>query len=161
MGRTIEKVKIQNYTDIVDAKKGLIAESEIRTVEVEGIADTGATYLCLPPSVIEQLGLLYSHSRRVKTVDGIVERRFFGGADITIQGRNEQMSVMENDYQTPALIGFLVWTTLDFVVDAVSQTLMPNPEHDGKWMADCLSPFTEVAMDSILEPKTLTNERRF
>ena len=161
MGRTIEKVKIQNYGDILEAKKGLIAESEIRTVEVEGIADTGATYLCLPPSVIEQLGLLYSHSRNVKTANGIVERRTFKGADITIQGRNEQMSVMENDYQTPVLIGFLVWTTLDFVVDAVSQTLIPNPEHNGEWVVDCLSPFTEFPIDSLLERKTLTNERRF
>ena len=136
MGRTIEKVEIQNYTDIVDAKKGLIAESEIRTVEVEGIADTGATYLCLPPSVIEQLGLLYSHSRNVKTANGIVERRTFLGAYITIKDRYELMSVMENDHQTPPLIGYLVLEALDFVVDPKSQALIPNPASEGKWMAD-------------------------
>mgnify|MGYP001595929358 CR=1 FL=1 len=136
MGSTIEKVEIQNYTDIVDAKKGLIAESEIRTVEVEGIADTGATYLCLPPSVIEQLGLLYSHSRNVKTANGIVERRTFLGAYITIKDRYELMSVMENDHQTPPLIGYLVLEALDFVVDPKSQALIPNPASEGKWMAD-------------------------
>ena len=136
MGRTTEKVIIQNYGDILDAKKGSIAESDIRTVEVVGIADTGATYLCLPPSVIEQLGLLYSHSRKVKTANGIVERRIFHGAHITIKDRYEQMSVMENDQQTPALIGVLVLEALDFVVDPQSQSLIPNPASEGKWMAD-------------------------
>ncbi|MBI1928470.1 retropepsin-like domain-containing protein [Candidatus Poribacteria bacterium] len=136
MGRTIEKVKIQNYGDILEAKKGLITEREIRTVEIEGIADTGATYLCLPPSVIEQLGLLYSHSRNVKTANGIVERRTFLGAYITIKDRYELMSVMENDHQTPVLIGYVVLEVLDFVVDPKSQKLIPNPASEGKWMAD-------------------------
>ena len=79
MGRTTEKVRIQNFGDILKVLEGSISESEIRTVEVEAIADTGATYLCLPPSVIEEIGLIYSYSRSVKTANGIVERRIFKG----------------------------------------------------------------------------------
>ncbi|MCZ6680890.1 MAG: aspartyl protease, partial [Candidatus Poribacteria bacterium] len=65
MGQTREKVILQNYGDILKAKEGLIAENEIRSIEVEAIVDTGATYLCLPPSVIEQLDLLYAQSTSV------------------------------------------------------------------------------------------------
>jgi len=136
MGRVVETVKIQNYIDIVKAEEGLIAESEVRTVKVEGVVDTGATYLCLPPKVIEDLGLRYSRSALVKTGNGIVERRTFLGAYITIKDRYEQMSVMENDHQTPVLIGYLVLEALDFVVDPKSQKLIPNPANEGKWMAD-------------------------
>ncbi|MCH8291876.1 retropepsin-like domain-containing protein [Candidatus Poribacteria bacterium] len=136
MGRTTEKVRIQNFGDILKVLEGSISEAEIRTVEVEAIADTGATYLCLPPSVIEEIGLIYSYSRSVKTANGIVERRIFKGADITIKGRNEQMSVMENDRQTPPLIGYVVLEVLDFVVDPKSQALIPNPANEGKWMSD-------------------------
>jgi len=63
MERTVEKVKIQSFEDILAVHKGELDESQVRTVEVEGLVDTGATYLCLPPSVINQLSLLYSHSR--------------------------------------------------------------------------------------------------
>ena len=54
----MEKVRIQNYGDIFEMSKGRIDEAQIRTAEVEAVVDTGATYLCLPPSVIRELGLL-------------------------------------------------------------------------------------------------------
>ncbi len=136
MGRTSEKVKVENYGDIFNVALGTLDEGQVRTAEVDAVVDTGATYLCLPPTVIEQLGLLYSHTRDVKTANGSVQRRVFKGADVTIQGRNEQMSVMENDEDTPPLIGYLVLEALDFVVDPKGEHLIPNPEHDGEWVAD-------------------------
>lgn len=139
MGRAIEKVKVKNYGDVFQASKGLLSEDQIRTVEVDAVVDTGATYLCLPPSVIEQLGLLYSHSGRVKTANGDVERRIFSVADITIKDRTIRMDVMENDETTPPLIGYLVLEALDFVVNPKTQGLMGNPEHDGKWVVDLYS----------------------
>ena len=137
MGRSTEKVRVQNFGDMFLVSRGALDESEIRTVEVEAVVDTGATYLCLPPPVIAELGLLYSHTRPIKTANGDAERRLFKGADVTIRGRNEQMSVMENDESTPPLIGYVVLETLDFVVSPKSGGLIPNPEHDGKWMAEC------------------------
>ena len=101
VGRIMEKVRIQNYADIFDVSRGQLEEAKVRTAEVEAVVDTGATYLCLPPPVIRELGLLYSHSRPVQTANGIVERRIFRGAEITIKGRTEEMSVMENDETTP------------------------------------------------------------
>jgi predicted aspartyl protease len=136
MGRIIEKVKVSSFEDVLEVNKGKLNEAEIRTVETEAIVDTGAAYLCLPPRMIEQLGLPYSHTRHVRTVNSIVQRRVFMGATITIQGRMEQMSVMENDQSTPPLIGYLVLEALDFVADPKSQSLMPNPEHEGKWVSD-------------------------
>jgi clan AA aspartic protease len=136
VGRTMERVRIQNYVDIFDVSRGQLEEGEVRTAEVEAVVDTGATYLCLPPSVIHELGLLHSRSRPVQTANGIVERRIFNGAEITIKGRTEQLSVMENDETTPALIGYVVLEVLDFVVDPRSQELIPNPAHEGKWMSD-------------------------
>ncbi len=136
VGRTVEKVTVQSFEDILDAAKGRIEQAQIRTVEVEAVADTGVTYLCLPPSVIERLGLSISGTRWVQTANGNVERRIFKGAEVTIQGRTEQMSVMENDESTPPLIGYVVLEVLDFVVDPKASKLIPNPAHEGKWVAD-------------------------
>lgn len=136
MGRTTEKVIVKNFGDWLKAKEGLIGEDQIRTVEVDAIVDTGATYLCLPADAIEQLGLPYSESVTVTTANGRVERRIFSGAVITIRDRTVQMQVMENDEDTPPLIGHLVLEALDFVVNPKTQGLMGNPEHDGEWIVD-------------------------
>ncbi|MFQ5641057.1 MAG: retroviral-like aspartic protease family protein [bacterium] len=138
MGKITEKVILKNYIDIAKVSEGLLQEDAIRKVEVEAVVDTGAAFLCLPPKVIENLGLIYSHSRRIITANGEVSRRIFSGATINIQGRETQMSVMENDETTPALIGYLVLEDLDLVPNTKSQKLIPNPEHDGKWITDLL-----------------------
>ena len=137
MGRVVTTVKVQSFTDVLEAGAGTLDASGIRSVEFEGIVDTGATYLCLPPSAIAQLGLPPSHTRRVRTANGDVQRRIFKGAEVTIQGRTEQMSVMESAEQTPTLVGYLVLEALDFIVDPLAQKLVPNPEHGGEWMAEC------------------------
>ena len=136
MGKTFEKVIVKNFLDVAEYKKGVIGEDEIRTIEVEAVVDTGAAFLCLPPNVIEKLGLMYSHTRGVTTANGRVERRIFHGAVIIIQDRDIEMQVMENDAYTPPLIGYLVLETMDLVINTKLQKITPNPEHDGKWIMD-------------------------
>ena len=135
----MEKVRIRNYLDIVKAAKSKIEPAAVRTATVEALVDTGATYLCLPPSVVRDLGLLPFETRKVMTANGTVERRVFAGAEITIKGRTEHVSVLESDETTPPLVGYLVFEVLDFVVDPRSQELIPNPAHDGEWILDLFS----------------------
>ena len=123
MGKTIEKVTLKNFADIVRHSEGIINEDEIRELEVEALVDTGAAFLCLPPEEIEKLGLMYSHTREVSTANGRVERRIFSGAVIIIKGRDIQMQVMENAPGTPPLIGYLILEAMDFVVDPKSQKM--------------------------------------
>ncbi|OQY30021.1 MAG: hypothetical protein B6244_01810 [Candidatus Cloacimonetes bacterium 4572_55] len=136
MGKIVEKVIVKNHVDIANAAQGIIPKDAIRSAEVEAVVDTGAAMLCLPPDVVVELGLLFSHSRNVRTANGSVKRRIFGGASITIQGRESQMAVMENDQTTPPLIGYLIMEDLDLVPNPKTQRLTPNPEHDGKWLTD-------------------------
>ncbi|MBM2814096.1 MAG: hypothetical protein HW421_858 [Ignavibacteria bacterium] len=137
MGRTSEKVIVRNFNDIANAAQGIIKESAIRSVEIDALVDTGAAYLCLPPKVINELGLHFSHSTPVKTGNGKLDLRIFYGAEITIKERTIEMQVMENiDDNVPALIGYLVLETMDWVVDPKSQGIMGNPINDGKWIVD-------------------------
>jgi len=139
MGKITERVTVKNFGDILMVSKGMLKNDEIRIIEVQAIVDTGgAAFLCLPPEIIAELGLMYSHSRRIITANGEVKRNIFAGASIIIQGRETQMSVMENDKTTPPLIGYLVLEDLDLVSDTKSQKLIPNPAHDGKWITDLL-----------------------
>ena len=117
MGRTLEKVSVRNYGDILKAGEGLIKEEEIRSIEVSAVVDTGATYLCLPPNEIAKLGLPFHKTVQIKTANGRASRRTYEGAKIELKGRSFVMEVMENDEETPALIGYLVLEAMDFVVD--------------------------------------------
>jgi len=136
MGKILETIILKNFGDILKASEGVIQTDAIRTVQVEAIVERGAAFLCLPPEIISKLGLIYSHSRKIITANGETKRRIFSVASITIQGREIRMDVMENDETTPALIGYLVLENMDLVVDTQSQRLVPNPEHDGKWITD-------------------------
>jgi clan AA aspartic protease len=136
MGKVKEKIIVRNFGDILKAKEGLIQEDKIRSFELEAIIDTGAAYLCLPPDIIEKLGLLYSQTTEVRTANGNVKRRIFRAAEITIKERSITQSVMENDRNTPPLIGYLVLEEMDFVVDSKSQKIIGNPENNGKWIMD-------------------------
>lgn len=136
MGRVVANVTVQSFEDILALKRGHLDEAQVRTVALDALVDTGASYLCLPPTVIQELGLVRLQQRRVTTANGVVDRWVCGGACVTIGGRTEEMSVMENDDKTPPLVGYLVLEALDFVVDPKAQQLIPNPAHDGKWIAD-------------------------
>jgi len=47
MGRTVEKLIIKNYVDVANASVGIVHVEQIRTIRVDAIVDTGATYVCI------------------------------------------------------------------------------------------------------------------
>jgi len=136
MGRTLEKIIVRNFGDVLKFEEGIIPEENIRAVEIDAVVDTGATYVCISREEIEKLGLLYHDSISIKTANGRAKRRTFKGAEVELNGRSFVMEVMENDDDTQALIGYLLLEALDLVVDPKSQEVIPNPAHDGKWVAD-------------------------
>ncbi len=72
----------------------------------------------------------------IKTANGRASRKTFKGAEIKLHGRSFVMEVMENDNETPALIGYLLLEALDFIVDPKTQRVIPSPAHEGKCVAD-------------------------
>jgi predicted aspartyl protease len=136
MGRTVAKLKVTNAYDAQKAAEGLMPQGAVRSVEVEAMVGTGATYVCLPRRDIEKLGLPFLRNVEIRTANGNATRRIFEGASTELNGRSFPMGVMENDEDTPPLIGYLLLEALDLVVDSKSQQVIPNPAHDGKWVAD-------------------------
>ncbi len=137
MGRTFEKLIVRNYVDEVKSSEELIPREKVRQIEVDAIVDTGATYVCLSRRDIEALGLPYHESASIKTANGKSTSRTFEGAKVELKGRSFVTEVMENDEDSPAIIGSLLLDALDFVVDPQSQQVIPNPAHEGKWVVDC------------------------
>lgn len=125
MGRIVTKIKVVNFGDVLFAQQGQKPIDDIRSIEMEALVDTGATLLCLPPAIIANLGLSYLVSRKAVTANGTVERKIFGGAQLTIMGRTCTVDVMELPEGVPALVGYIPLENLDLQVDPKGQSLIP------------------------------------
>jgi predicted aspartyl protease len=127
MGHTLVTIKVSNFVDWSKAQAGKSAKaSKIRSVIIpDALVDTGTTYLCLPSRYIKKLGLRpFPQTVTATTAAGVVERRLYGGALLTLEGRTDQFTVAELPDAAPALIGVIPLEGLDFVVDPTTQSLM-------------------------------------
>lgn len=125
MGKTIVTAKLTNFSDQELARRGFIPESEIRSLEVEGIVDTGAVLVSLPEPIVEQLGLSISEHRRVRYADGRSgERPIASGLFIEIQGRTALCRVIVNPTKSTVLIGQIPLEEMDWLVDPRNQCLV-------------------------------------
>ena len=127
MGHTLVTIKVENVADWMAApeKQGR-RRARIRTIIIpDALVDTGTTYLCLPSRSIKELGLKpFPRTISATTATGIVERRLFGGAMVTIEGRSDIFAVAELPDGAPALVGVIPLEGLDYMVDPTTQTLV-------------------------------------
>jgi len=139
MGRVTTEIIVENLNDLWDARAGRITDSAVRKSTIPAaLVDTGATFLSLPTTIIQQLGLKKSFSRRIMTSKGPSESDVYDTVRLTIQGRTCNQDVMEVPDGVPPLIGQLPLEALDFVVDPVGQRIIGNPEHGGEQIYDLL-----------------------
>lgn len=133
MGKVLATVLIQNMEDLVLSDKGFLPPDQIRRVEVtDALVDTGATMLCMPKRLIQQLGLRPLRARPVRTSSGTSTAQIYGTIRLTIQGRDCPSDVTELPDDCPVLIGQIPLEALDFVVDPIAQRLIGNPAHGGE-----------------------------
>jgi hypothetical protein len=70
----------------------------------------------------------------VTSATGVIEAALYGPVQLTIQGRDCTMDVLEVPDSVPVLIGQLPLEHLDFVVDPRNRCLIGNPAHGGEHM---------------------------
>ena len=138
MGKVMAKIKLINSVDKGEVKRGLIRSDQIRTLEVEGLVDTGATTLVIPTEVAETLGLTEIGRRSVRLADGSVhDFPQVGDLYIEILGRGMSCDAIAMPTKT-LLIGQIPLEGLDLVVDPKSRDLAVNPESPDVPMFDAM-----------------------
>jgi len=137
MGKVLVPARIVNLADAYVADRGLLAEDQVRAVEVsDALVDTGATQLSMPRRLIEQLGLRPTRMRLARTTAGTVSVQVYEAVRLIVQGRDCLSDVTELPDECPVLIGQLPLEAMDFVVDLRGQRLIGNPAHDGEQMIE-------------------------
>ena len=128
MGEVTVKVKLTNYADELMARRGQLAEDQVRFIEAEAIVDTGAVQSVLPAAIVKQLGLDRLSTQVAQYADGRQEE-----VDVTdvvtfeILGRKvkEEALVLGSE----VLIGQITLETMDLLVDCPRQRVIGNPAH--------------------------------
>jgi clan AA aspartic protease len=130
MGRVVTNLKLTNKTDLDKFRAGEIAETEVRTVEIEALVDTGASQLVLPEDVVRRLGVPYEGTKPAKDARGfVVEVPWVGGLFIEILGRAMTCDALVVPVGATPLIGQIPLEGCDLVVDPRSREVRPNPAH--------------------------------
>ena len=136
MGRLVVDVQIANVEDVRKAERGELAIDKVRRFTISALVDSGATFFCLPESLITQLGLPFNRQRETRTITGPLMMRVYGGARLAVQGRECDEEVMALPEGRQPLLGQIPLEKMDWWIDLSNRRLVGNPEHDGQWMAE-------------------------
>ncbi len=136
--RHTTQIELENLYDLVAVKLGVMNPKDVRRLTVtDALVDTGATGLCLPIPLIEQLGLTPIETTRARTATGIVERFLYSEVQFTILERTRSIQVTDLPEGSPVLVGHMVLEHLDLCLD-IKKGLIYNPAHDGEWITEIL-----------------------
>ena len=128
MGKVLTPLTITNRGDQFLASRGVIAESQIRSITLEDVlVDTGATTLCLPATTIATLGLELLKEVDVVTANGITKARVFQDAKLLLCGREGTFECLELPGGQEPLIGVIPLELLGLEPDMQNQTLRVLP----------------------------------
>ncbi len=134
--RHTTEIELANLEDVALANRGVISPEEVRRVTVkDALVDTGATRLCLPEPIIEQLGLTPFGNARARTAAGIVDRTIYSEVRFTILEREGSLPVTNLPADAPVLVGHMVLEQLDLCLD-IRKGLTYNPDHGDDWIED-------------------------
>ena len=136
-GRITTPVLVENYYDVEEAAAGKIPPEAIRKVEIaDALVDTEASTFCLPPPLIQALGLRRIGEKRARTAGGVVSLGIWSGVRLTIQDRDSVCRVTEIPEGSPALIGQIPLEEMDLVIAPKEQRLGPNPPQGNEWIIE-------------------------
>ncbi len=127
------RIELENLKDLHAVELGVLESENVRRLTIEdALVDTGATGLCLPKSLVEQLGLTPLRKTRAQTANGTVERTIYSEVKYTVLERSDSIKVTDLPEDAPVLVGHMVLEALDLCVD-MRKGLIHNPAHDGEW----------------------------
>ena len=124
MGVFMEEITLENVIDRGLADHGHIKDSEVRTLKIEAMPDTGAWTLVINEEVREKLGLGIEDEVHSTLADGTMAH-YPRTKPVKIQWKNRSIALpaLVIAHAKEVLIGALALEGMDLIVDPVRQTL--------------------------------------
>ena len=124
MGVFMEEITLENVIDRGLADRGHIKDSEIRTLKVQAMPDTGAWTLIINEDIREKLGLDIEGEVLSTLADGVTAQYpLTKPVKIYWKNRSTTQSAMVIANSKGVLLGALPLEAMDLIVDPVRQAL--------------------------------------
>ena len=134
MGKVRTIIKLTNFVDKKNAENNLIPVQNVRTIEIEMLADTGATMLVIGEDIAKKLGIEKESEIWIKLADDSIQRHYKGKGILVEFGERDCVTdcvILEKGVEP--ILGQIPLEEMDLLVDCKNQKLIPNPESpDGK-----------------------------
>jgi predicted aspartyl protease len=128
MGKVTTTITVTNRIDQILAERGFIPSEQIRSVTLKDVlVDMGATRLCLPVNIINDLGLVFQGEVDVKIATGVQKLRIFREINLAVEGREGTFNCMELPDGTDPLLGLIPLEDLGLEPDLQNQRLRVLP----------------------------------
>lgn len=129
MGEIVTRIELENATDRGNVRDGLREEAVVRRTMVDGVVNSSIMMLMLPQNVVERLGLASHGKVVVSNADERKEERDLAGPlGIRIGNRAMNTDCVVGPSHSLPLIGQIVLSGLDLIVDCANRTVGPRPE---------------------------------
>lgn len=124
MGNVYAEITLENSGDVVNVKRGILTDKDVRSVTTTALVDTGAISLIINEDVCQQLGLEIECTRKARLANGSrVECKITEPIKIHWKNRDavSQAVVLPG---SDVLLGVIPLEFMDLIVDPVSETLV-------------------------------------
>ena len=127
MGEIVVDIELENDHDRSLFREGHLQESDIRTAQIQAVADTGAVMLALPEDVVSELGVPETGTVEASLADGSpIALPVVGNINIFVSGRRAETEAIVLPSGATPLVGQIVMERLDLIADCRRRTLMPR-----------------------------------
>lgn len=136
MGLIQATIELANAVDLINARRHLIGEEEIRRTQATMLVDTGSTHMCINEYIQEVLQLSVHGIKRVQMADGqIIECDMVGPIEARFKDRWCHVDAIVLPGDTEPLLGAVPMEDMDVMVHPRRQELDVNPNHPegGLW----------------------------
>jgi clan AA aspartic protease len=129
MGLVYADITLVNSFDITAAKKGLIAEGDIKKLEVRAMVDSGASMLTISDVIADQLDLDVVDNLEVELADGShSKRQLVGPVTVRFKNRITNCSALVFPGINEVLLGAIPMEGMDVIIDPLAEQLMVHPD---------------------------------
>ena len=95
--------------------------------EIQALVDTGATYTCIPRSILEHLGVVVEELRPFLLADGRTVDYRIAPIRVRLDGRTRFTICIFGEEGTQPLLGAVTLEEFGLAVDPVAKRLVPVP----------------------------------
>ena len=112
------------------ARKNVIGEEEIRSVNLNMLVDSGAYMMAINESIQAQLEMPFIEKRKVQVADNrVVEYDVVGPVNVKFANRKATCSAFVLPGDSEPLLGAIPMEEMDVLIHPQRQELIVNPEH--------------------------------